>query len=58
MKLMKYQIEQSARFKRELKTAIKRGYDMQKLADFVSTGILKKERRPGKYFAISQQLQI
>jgi mRNA interferase YafQ len=32
---MMYEVETSARFKRELKTARKRGYDMEKLKDVI-----------------------
>ena len=40
---MKYEIEQSTRFKRELKTAIKRGYDISKLEaviDILAEGVM------------------
>jgi mRNA interferase YafQ len=33
---MKYEVEQSARFRRELKTALKRGFDINKLDDIVN----------------------
>jgi mRNA interferase YafQ len=39
---MKYEIEQSARFKRELKTAIKRGYDidiLETVVDLLAQGV-------------------
>jgi mRNA interferase YafQ len=39
---MKYEIEQSARFKRELKTAIKRGYDiniLETVVDLLAEGV-------------------
>ncbi|MDR0958612.1 MAG: type II toxin-antitoxin system YafQ family toxin [Clostridiales bacterium] len=39
---MKYKIEQSARFKRELRTATKRGYDIEKLeavVDLLANGV-------------------
>jgi mRNA interferase YafQ len=40
---MKYEIEQSVRFKRELKAAIKRGYDINKLeavVDLLAQGLM------------------